>query len=162
MDGLHHYEVNTSSYVRHYIYTMGPCFAEGEIKDIPFRLTLKLLQFWCQNGVNILLLVLKSLEVTSSFISKLMKRIARWRHHWNIWHLSVKTKISPLFGCYQVSNGCQQFHKKILQTNLLSYCSNIQQKLKKLCNSTKNQSFLMPSGGFLKFIQFWLNIRAIT
>ena len=45
---------------------------------------------------------------------------------------SVKTKISPLFGRYQGYNGCQQNHKNILQTNLLSYCSNIHPKLNKL------------------------------
>ena len=37
---------------------------EGEIKDI-----------WNQNVVNILFLVVKSLKVTSGFISKLMKKI---------------------------------------------------------------------------------------
>ena len=43
--------------------------------------TLQFLQFWNQNVVNILFLVLESLEVISGFISKLMKKISRWRHH---------------------------------------------------------------------------------
>ena len=47
--------------------------------------TLQFLQFWNQNVVNILFLVLESLEVISGFISKLMKFFSRWRHHWNIW-----------------------------------------------------------------------------
>ena len=38
--------------------------------------TLQFLQFWFQNVVNILFLVVKSLEVTSGFTSKLMKKIA--------------------------------------------------------------------------------------
>ena len=37
--------------------------------------TLNFLQFWNQNVVNTLFLVVKSLEVTSGFISKLMKKI---------------------------------------------------------------------------------------
>ena len=42
--------------------------------------TLQFLQFWNQNVLNILFLVVKSLEVTSGFISKLMKK-CRWHHH---------------------------------------------------------------------------------
>ena len=42
-----------------------------------------------------------------------MKKNYRWRHHWNIWHLSVKTKIPPLFGRSQVSNECQKVHRNI-------------------------------------------------
>ena len=122
--------------------------------------TLKFLQFWNQNVVNILFLVVKSLKVTSGFNSKLMKKNSRWRHHWNIWHLSVKTKISPLLGRPQGSQGCQKMHHYPLKLDLKVWCSNIQPKLKKLWNSTKNQSFLMASRGFLMFIQFWLNIRA--
>ena len=78
--------------------------------------TLQFLKFWNQNVVNILFLVVKSLEVTSGFISKLMKKNSRWRHHWNIWHLSVKTKISPLFGFWTtpempgVSKKCAIIH----------------------------------------------------
>ena len=37
--------------------------------------TLQFLQFWNQNVVNVLLLVLKSLEGISGFISKFMKKI---------------------------------------------------------------------------------------
>ena len=70
--------------------------------------TLQFLQFWYQNGVIYFFLIVKSIKVTSGFISKAMKKIARWRHHWNIWHLIVKTKISPLVVCYQGSNGCQK------------------------------------------------------
>ena len=36
------------------------------------------------------------------------------------------------------------------------FCANIQPKLKKIWRSTKNQSFLMASGGFWKFTQYWL------
>ena len=58
-------------------------FTMGEIKDITFRLTyimagsstLNFLKFWNQNVVNILFLVVKSLEVISGFISKFMKKI---------------------------------------------------------------------------------------
>ena len=46
--------------------------------------------------------------------------------------------------------------------NLEVYCNNNQPKLKELRSSTSNQSFLMASGGFLKFIQYWLIIRALT
>ena len=45
--------------------------------------TLQFLQFWYQNGVNILFLVVKPIEVTSGFILKLMKKFARWRRCWN-------------------------------------------------------------------------------
>jgi hypothetical protein len=37
--------------------------------------TLQFLQFWNQNVVNILFLVVKSLKVTSGFNSKLMKKV---------------------------------------------------------------------------------------
>ena len=36
--------------------------------------TLQFLQFWYQNGVNNLFLIVKSIEVTSGFISKVMKK----------------------------------------------------------------------------------------
>ena len=62
----------------------------------------------------------------------------------------------------QGCQGSQKINKNILQINLLSYCANIQPILKKLRSSTKNQSFLMASGGFLKFIQYWLNISKLT
>ena len=70
--------------------------------------TLQFLQFWYQNGVNYLFLIVKSIEVTSGFISKVLKKFARWRHHWNIWYLIAKTKISPLVVCHQGYNGCQK------------------------------------------------------
>ena len=117
--------------------------------------TLQFLQFWYQNGVNILFLVVKPIEVTSGFILKLMKKIARWRRCWNIWHLSLKTKISPLVVRYQESNGCQKNWQDLRNSDLEVYCANIQPKLKKLRSSTKNQSFLMASGGFLKLTQYW-------
>ena len=124
--------------------------------------TLQFLQFWYQNGVNYLFLIVKSIEVTSGFISKVMKKIARWHHHWNIWHLIVKTKISLLVVRYQGSNGCQKNWKNLTNLDLEVYCANIQLNLTKLWSSTKNQSLLMASGGFLKFLQYWLNISAIT
>ena len=123
---------------------------------------LQFLHFWYQNGVNILFLVVKPIEVTSGFISKLMKKITRWRRCWNIWHLSLKTKISPLVVCYQESNGCQKNRQNLLNLDLEVYCANIQLKLNKLRSSAKNQSFFMASGGFLKFIQYWLNISALN
>ena len=55
----------------------------------------------------------------SGFISKVMKKIARWRHHWNIWHLIVKTKISPLVVRYQGSNGCQKNRQNLRQGCLM-------------------------------------------
>ena len=111
--------------------------------------TLKFLQFCNQNVVNILFLVVKSLKVTSGFNSKHMKINFRRPHHWNIWHLSVKNKISPLLGRLQGSQGCQKMHHYPLKLDLKVWCSNI-------------QSFLMASRSFLIFIQFWLNIRALN
>jgi hypothetical protein len=124
--------------------------------------TSQCLQFWYQNGLNILLLVVKPIEVTSGFILKLMKKIARWRRCWNILHLSLKTKISPLVVHYQKSNGCQKNRQDLRNSDLEVYCATIQPKLKKLRSFTKNESFLMPSGGILKFTQYWLNISALT
>ena len=37
--------------------------------------TLQFLQFWYQNGVNYLFLIVKSIEVTSGFISKVIKKL---------------------------------------------------------------------------------------
>ena len=112
---------------------------------------------------NILFLVKKTIEVTSGFILKLMKKNAIWYWCcWYIWHLSLKTKISPLVVCYQETNGCQKNQGDLRNSDLEVYFANIQPKLKKLRSSTKNQSFLMAFGGFLKFLQQWLNISAIT
>ncbi len=58
--------------------------------------TLQFLQFWYQNGVNYLFLIVKSIEVTSGFISKVLKKIARWRHNWNFWHWIVKPNASSI------------------------------------------------------------------
>ena len=124
--------------------------------------TLQFLQFWYQNGVDYLFLIIKSIKVTSGFNSKVMKKNARWRHHWNIWHLIVKTKIYPLVVSYQGSNGCQKNRQNLRNLDLEVYCANIQPNLTKLWISTKNQSLLMSSGGFLKFLQYWLNISGIT
>ena len=124
--------------------------------------TLQFLQFWYLNGVNYLILIVKSIEVTSGFISKVLKKIARCRHRWNFWHWIVKTKISLLVVRYQGSNGCQKNQESLRNLDLEVYCANIQPKLAKLWSSTKNQSFLMASGGFLKFFQYWLNISVIT
>ena len=120
--------------------------------------TLQFLQFWYQNGVNYFFMIVKSIEVTSGFISKVMKKIARWHHHWNIWHLIVKTKISPLVVRYQGSNGCQKNRQDLTNLDLEVYCANVQLNLTKLQSSTKNQSLLMASRGFLKFLQYWLNL----
>ena len=124
--------------------------------------TLQFLQFWYQNGVNILLLLVKPIEVTSGFILKLMKKFARWRCCWNIWHLSLKTKISPLIVRYQESKEYQKNRQDLRNLDLEVCCATTQPKLKNLRSSTKNQSFFMVSGGFLKFIQYWLNISALT
>ena len=123
-------------------------------------ITLQFLQFWYQNGVNILFLLVKPIEVTSGFILKLMKKFARWRCCWNIWHLSLKTKISPLIVRYQESNEYQKNRQDLINSDLEVCYANIQPKLKNLRSSTKNQLFFMVSGGFLKFIQYWLNISA--
>ena len=37
--------------------------------------TIQFLHFWYQNGVNILFLVVKSIDVTLGFILKLMKKV---------------------------------------------------------------------------------------
>jgi hypothetical protein len=117
--------------------------------------TLQFLQFWYQNGVNILFLVVKPIEVTSSFILKFMKKIARWRCCWNIWHLSLKTKISPLVVRYQESNGCQYNQQDLRNSDLEVYCANIQPKLKKLRSSKEHQSFLISTifDGFWRFFE---------
>ena len=54
--------------------------------------------------------------------------------------LSAITKISPLLGRYQESNGCQKIHRTILKMNLSTYCANNEPKLKELWNwkTTKN------------------------
>ena len=142
-------------WTQQYFFEMGIPNHRGRNQRYSFQIdldhgssTLQFLQFWNQNVVNILFLVVKSLEVTSGFISKLMKKNSRWRHHWNIWHLSVKTKISPLFGRPQGSQGCQKMRHYPLNLDLEVWRSNIQPKLNKLRNSTKNQSFLMASGVF--------------
>ena len=69
--------------------------------------TWQFLQFLYQNGVNILFLLVKPIEMKSGFTLKLMKKFARWRCGccWNIWHLNLKTKISRIFLHYQESNG---------------------------------------------------------
>ena len=58
--------------------------------------------------------------------------------------------------------GCQKKQQDLRNLDLEVYCANIQPKLKELRSSTTNQSFFMASGGFLKFIQYWLNISALT
>ena len=63
--------------------------------------TLLFLQFWYQNGVNILFLLVKPLYVC---YIRLYEKIARWRHNWSIGHLSVKTRIYWLVVQYQESN----------------------------------------------------------
>ena len=93
---------------------------------------------------------------------KSYEKIPRWRHCWIIWHLIVKTKISPLVVRYQGSNGCQKKWPNLTNLDLEVYCANIQLNLTKLWSSPKNQSLLLASGGFLKFLQYWLNISAIT
>ena len=45
-----------------------------------YKKSISLGNWYLNNVVNILFLVVKSLELTSGFISKLMKKIARWRH----------------------------------------------------------------------------------
>ena len=75
--------------------------------------TLQFLLSGYQNGVNCHYLIVKSIEVTSVFISKGMKKVARWRHHWNIWHLTIKTKISPLVVCYQGLQCCVEVAQQI-------------------------------------------------
>jgi hypothetical protein len=131
----------------------------GDFRNIS---TIFIFYWQYQNGVNVLFLVLKPIEVTSGFILRLTKKIVRWRCCRNIWHLSLKTKISPLVVCYQEPNGCQKNQKDLRNSDLEVYCANIQPTLKILRSSTKNQSFLMASGGFLKFTQYWLNISALT
>ena len=77
------------------------------------------MQFWNQNGVNILFLVVKSIVVTSSFTFKLMKKIARWHRCWNIWHLSLKTKISPLYATKSLM-GVKRTGRTIIEIKLNS------------------------------------------
>jgi hypothetical protein len=104
--------------------------------------TLQFLQFWYQNGVNILFLLVKPIKVTSGFILKLMKKFARWCCCWNIWHLSLKTKISPLLVRYQESNEYQINLQDLRNSDLEVCCANIQPKVKNLRSSTENRSSL--------------------
>ena len=92
--------------------------------------TIQFLQFWNQNVVNIILLVVKSLKVKSGFNSKLIEKISRWRHHWNIRNLCVKLKISPLLGRPQESQGCQKMRHYPLNLDLMVWCSNVKPKRK--------------------------------
>ena len=124
--------------------------------------TLQFLQFWYQNGVNILFLIVKPIEVTPGFILKVMKKFARWRRCWNIWNLSLKPKISLLVVRCHEFNEYQKNRQDLRNSDLEVFCINIQPKLKNLKNSNKNQSFFMVSRGSFKFIQYWLNIRALT
>ena len=134
----------------------------NHINNLISSSTLQFLLFWYQNGVNYHVLIVKSIKVTLGFISKVMKKVARWRHCWNIWHLIVKTKISPLVVRYQGCNGCQKNQQNLSNLDLEVYCANIQPNSTKLWSSTKNQSLFMAFGGFLKFLQYWQNISAIT
>ena len=59
-------------------------------------------------------------------------------------------------------NGCQKNWQDLKNLDMEVYCTNIQPKLKKPRSSTKNQSFLMASEGFLKFTQYSLNISTLT
>ena len=61
----------------------------------------------------------------------------------------------------QGSQECQKMHHYSLNLDLEVLCSNIQPKLKKLLNSTKNQSLFLAFGRFLKIIQFWLSITPL-
>ena len=50
-------------------------------------------------------------------------KIPRWRYCWSIWHLIVKTKMSPLVVCYQGSDGCQKYRQNLTKLDLEVYCS---------------------------------------
>ena len=118
--------------------------------------TLQFLQFRYQKGITVLFFVVKSIEVTSVFIFRLMKKIARWRYCWNIWHLTIKTKISLLVVHYQKSIGCLKNQQDLRNSDLEVCCTNVQPKLKKLWSS--KSVIFKASGDILKFIQYWLNI----
>ena len=113
---------------------------------------------WCRYPF----LVSKTVRGDIRIYFKSYEQICRWRHCWIIWHLIVKTKISPLVVRYQWSNGCQKNRQNLTNLDMEVYCANVQLNLTKLWNSTKNQSLLMASRGFLKFFQHWLNISVIT
>ena len=131
-----HLQCRTSNHIRrfqeHFIH----------IHILICSITLQFLQFWYQNGVNIIFLMVKPKEVTSNFILKLMKKFARWLCCWNIWHFSLETKIYPILVRYQESNEYQKNHQDLRNSDLEVCCTNIQPKLKNLRCSTKNQSFL--------------------
>ena len=74
----------------------------------------------------------------------------------------LKTKTSQLLVRYQETTEYQKNWQDLRNLDLEVCCANIQPKLKNLRSSTKNQSFFMVSGGFLKFIQYWLNVIALT
>ena len=57
---------------------------------------------WCRY----FFLVGKTIRGDIRLYFKNYEKVARWHHHWNIWHLSVKTRISQLVVCYIGSNGC--------------------------------------------------------
>ena len=51
-----------------------------------FSVPIQFLQFWYQNGLTILFVILKSIEVTSGLTLIIMKKIARWHPPRNIWN----------------------------------------------------------------------------
>ena len=76
-------------------------------------------------------------------------------------YLTFKSKNQDISTSCTLPRGSQKNRKDLKNLDLEVYSANIQPKLKKLRSSTKNQSFFMASGGFLKFTQYRLNISAL-
>ena len=77
----------------------------------------------------------------------------------------VALLLNPYLFCLLFVFAVQSYNTNLLFFQPISpllVCANIQPKLKKLRSSTKNQSFLMASEGFLKFTQYSLNISTLT
>ena len=88
---------------------------------------------------------------------RLAKNIARWCYRWNIWHLSVKTKITQQNVCYQGSNGCRKKQQDLRNSDLEVSCTNNLPTFQKLWSSTKNQSFWRLLEVFWSFINIdWI------
>ena len=77
------------------------------------------------------------------------KKNSRWRHHWHIWHLSIKTKISLLLGCPQGFLVCQKMRHYPLILDFEIWCSNIQPKLKKTVKLYQKSVIFDSFWGFL-------------
>ena len=62
----------------------------------------------------------------------------------------------------QEQNKYEKNRQNLRNSDLEVCCTNIQPRLKNLRSFTKNHSFFIDFGGFLKVSKYWLNISALT